>query len=74
MLTRTRKTCSLILTGLRPEYQNANGMFGFARDLLEIFLDSNEIMEVLKLDVNHMGQTISKVVLYSVGTRLRIYQ
>ena len=68
------KNFSLIISGLRPEYQNANGIVSFARDLLKVFMDQNEIADIIKMGLNRQGYTVTKVVFYSVGSRLRLYQ
>ena len=65
---------SLILTGMGPEHQNLNGILGFSHDMLGVYIDPNEVADVLKLGVNRQGRTVTKVVFYSVGTRLRLYQ
>ena len=68
------KNFSLIISGLRPEYQNANGVVRFARDLLKVFMDQNEIADIIKLGLNRQGYTVTKVIFYSIGSRLRLYQ
>ena len=68
------KNFSLIISGLRPEYQNANGVVCFARDMLKVFMDQIEIADIIKLGLNRQGYTVTKVVFYSIGSRLRLYQ
>ena len=68
------KNFSLIVSGLKPEYQNANGIVCFARDMLKVFMDQNEIADIIKLGLNRQGYTVTKVVFYSIGSRLRLYQ
>ena len=62
------------MSGLRPEFQNANGIVSFARDMLKVFIDTNEIADIIKLGLNKQGYTVTKVVFYSVGSRLKLYQ
>ena len=65
---------SLILTGMGPEHQNLNGILGFSRDMLGVFIDPNEVADAIRLGVKRQGRTVIKVVFYSVGTRLSLYQ
>ena len=65
---------ALILTGLGPDHQNLNGVLGFSRDMLGVFIDPNEVAEVIRLGMTRQGRTITKIIFYSVGTRLRLYQ
>ena len=37
-------------------------------------MDANEVADIIKLGVNRQGLTVTKVVFYSVGSRLRLYQ
>ena len=69
-----QKNFSLILSGLRPEYQNVAGAVGFAREILGVYLDPNEIADVVKMGTNKQHLTVSKVIFYSVGSKLKIYQ
>ena len=65
---------SLIITGLHPEFQNANGVIGFAREVLGVYIDPFELSEVMRLGVTKKGLTITKVILFSVGSRIHVYQ
>ena len=65
---------SLIITGLHPEFQNANGVIGFAREVLGVYIDPFELSEVMRLGVTKKGLTITKVIFFSVGSRIRVYQ
>ena len=73
-LVRKIKTSQSFLSGLRPEFQNANGVVCFARDMLSVFMDQNEFADIIKLGMNRQGLTVTKVVFYSVGSCLRLYQ
>ena len=44
-----QRNFSLILSGLRPEFQNSAGVIGFARDVLNVYIDPNEIADVIKI-------------------------
>ena len=37
-------------------------------------MDQNEIADIIKLGLNRQGFTVTKVVIYSVRSRLRLYQ
>ena len=67
LANQEHRNFSLILTGLGMDYQNVNGVIGFARDMLGIYIDPNEISEVLKLGFTKQKQTVTKVVFFSVG-------
>ena len=69
-----QRNFSLIITRLNLDFQNLNGIIGFCRDILGIFIDPNKLSEVLKLGMSRQGKTITKAVFFSVGTRLRVYQ
>ena len=69
-----QKNFSLILNGLRPEFQNVSGVVGFAREILGVYLDPNEIADVVKMGINKQRLIVSKVIFYSVGSRLKVYQ
>ena len=69
-----QKNFSLILSGLRPEYQNVAGVVGFAREILGVYLDPNEIADVIKMGTNKQQLTVSKVIFYSIGSKLKVYQ
>ena len=69
-----QRNFSLILNGLRPEYQNVAGVVGFAREILGVYLDPNEIADVLKMGTNRQRLTVSKVIFYSASSKLKVYQ
>ena len=69
-----QRNFSLILNGLRPEYQNVSGVVGFTREILGVYLDPNEIADVIKMGVNKQRLTVSKVIFYSVSSKLKVYQ
>ena len=73
-LGQDHKNFSLIFSGLRPDYQNGYGIVGFCREILGLAVDPAEVSDVIKLGVNKLGYTITKVIFYSVSSRRRVYQ